>query len=152
MDVDPVFAHEFLNHIPVIGGIGALLLLAWGLCRRSEDVTLAALSAFVVVGLMGVVAFATGVRVPLNASDPATTTLLHEHHDAAMAALVGLGAASMVAVCALILWFTSRRYPTYAAVATLIVGLAATILVVRAAALGGRFSHTMLRANAVAKR
>lgn len=148
--MDPLYAHLFLNHIPVIGGIGALLLLAWGLYRRSNDVTLAALVAFVFVGLGGVLAFATGNVGESLAQDAATKALIHEHNDAAIAALVGLEATAGVAVCALFIWKTTRRYPLFAAVATLLLGIAASVLVVRAASLGGAIAHIELRAGPVA--
>jgi hypothetical protein len=150
--VDPLYAHVFLNHIPVVGGIGALLLLAWGVYRRSRDVTIAALVAFVVVGIAGMVAFATGSRAAAAVGDAASAALMQQHRDAAIAALFGLGAASMVAASALFVWLTTKRYPMYAAVATLLIGLAASILVVRAATLGGRLSHSELRGGAFAKR
>lgn len=150
--MDPLYAHVFFNHVPVVGGIGALLLLAWGIFRRSQDVTVAALVGFVLAGAAGMFAFATGTRAEAAMGDAATMLLVQQHKDAAIAALFGLGAASAVAACALFLWITTRRYPMYAAVATLLIGLAASILVVRAATLGGRLSHAELRGGVVAIR
>ncbi len=148
--MDPLYAHLFLNHIAVIGGVGALLLLAWGLYRRSTDVTIAALVAFLIVGLGGLFAFVTGNAADTRFRDDATKALIHEHKDAAITALVGLEAAAAVAACALFVWKTTRRYPMFAAVATLLLGIAASILVIRAASLGGRIDHEELRTTPVA--
>ena len=107
---------SILRHVPVIGGCGALLFLAWGVLRRSLDITLAALSAFVVVGVVAVPVFLHGDR-----------------QDAAVAAMVGLEAAAAVALAALFVWFTTRRYPAFPAAAALILGILAGVLVIRAA-------------------
>jgi uncharacterized membrane protein len=125
-------------------------MLAWGLYRRSNEVTLAALVAFVIVGLGGILAFVTGDVGESSVQDAATKVLIHAHRDAAIAALVGLEAAAGVAVCALFIWKTTHRYPLFAAVATLLLGIAASVLVVRAASLGGPISHIELRAGPVA--
>lgn len=104
-----------LSHVPAIGGGGALLFLAWGLLRRSLDVTLAALCGFVVVGVIAIPVF-----------------LSSERRDAAIAAIIGLEAAAAVALAALFVWYTTRRYPAFSAIAALVLGLMASVLVLRA--------------------
>jgi hypothetical protein len=150
--VDPLYAHLFLNHIPVIGGIGALLLLGWGLYRRSVDVTLAALVSFVIVGIGGVLAFVTGSLAGKEIHDSATELLIGRHREASIAALVGLESAAVVAACSLFTWATARRYPQFGAVATLLLGIAASILILRAASSGGPIAHPTLRTTAAATR
>lgn len=143
----PLYVHLFLNHVPIIGGVGALLLLAWGLYRHSIDVTLAALAAFVLVGLISVPVFLTG-QSAVEFLDAPRQAMLAEHKDAAIAAMVGLEAAAAVALAALFVWRTTHRFPMFPAVATLILGMAATALVVRAANLGGEIAHPETRATA----
>lgn len=41
--------HLALNHLPVVGSFFALLLLAWGMFRRSEEIKRTALLGVVVV-------------------------------------------------------------------------------------------------------
>jgi len=106
---------SILSHVPVIGGGGALLFLAWGLFRRSLDVTLAALCGFVVVGLIAIPIFLGGDR-----------------GETATAAMVGLEAAAAVALVSLFYWYTTRRYPAFSAGAALILGLLASLLMLRA--------------------
>jgi hypothetical protein len=107
---------SIFSHVPVIGGAGALLFLGWGLYRRSLDVTVGALCAFVVVGLVAIPVF-----------------LRSTHHDTAVAAMIGLEAAAAVALVSLFDWFTTRRYPAFSAMAALVLGLIASVLVVNAA-------------------
>jgi hypothetical protein len=107
---------SILNHVPIIGGAGALLFLAWGLVRRSLDVTLAALTGLVVVGVVAVPVFLGGDR-----------------RDAAIAAILGLESATVVSLVSLFCWYTTRRYPAYSASAALVLGVLACVLVLRAA-------------------
>ena len=146
--MDPLHIHLFLNHVPVVGGIGALMLLAWGLVKRSADVTVAALAALILVAVLTVPAFLAGdeARKRIEGLDGVSLPILHEHRDAAVAAMVGMLAAAAIAAAALFAWQTTHRYPMFAATAALVVGLAASILVVRAAELGGEVRHTELRA------
>ena len=111
-NVDARQMFSILRHVPAIGGAGALLFLGWGLLRRRLDVTVGALGAFVVVGLIAIPVF-----------------LRAEHHDSAVAAIIGLEAAAAVALASLFDWFTTRRYPAFSAGATLVLGLLATVLV-----------------------
>lgn len=138
--MDPLHVHLFLNDVPLIGAVGSLLLLAWGLGRRSTDVTLAALTALVLVGALGVVVFVTGRDLPNDGG-----MLVTRHREAATAAVVALVAAAAVAAAAVFAWRTTRRYPTFAAGAALAIGIAASVLLVRAASLGGQITHAVLR-------
>ena len=109
---------SILGHVPAIGAAGALLFLAWGLIRRSIDVTLCALVAFVIVGLIAIPVF-------LNAN----------HRDSAVAAMIGLEAAAGVALASLFCWYTTRRYPAFSAAAALVLGIAASVLVLYASSM-----------------
>ena len=123
--MDPAHVHLFLNHVPLVGGIGALLLLAWGLLWRSIGVTRAALVAIVVVALLAIPAFVTG-KTGDKAAD-----------DAALAGVIAIQATAAVALASLFAWRSTQRYPAFGAAAVLVVGIAASILIVRAASLGG---------------
>ncbi|MGZ5442894.1 MAG: hypothetical protein ACXW31_00990 [Thermoanaerobaculia bacterium] len=109
---------SILSPVPAVGGGVALVCLAWGLYRRGLGVTLAALSGLVFVGLIAVPVF-----------------LSAERHDAAMAAMIGLEAVAVVALVSLFCWYTTRRYPAFSAIAALVLGLLASVLVVRATAM-----------------
>jgi hypothetical protein len=116
--VDARQLFSILSHVPAIGGVGALVFLGWGLFRRSIDVTLAALAALVAVGVIAVPVF-------LSAGQ----------RDSAVAAMVGLEAAAGVALASMFVWFTTRRYPAFSAAAALILGIVASVLVLRASSM-----------------
>ena len=52
--------HLLSNHIPVLGALFGLLLLAWGTLRRNEAIQRAALATFVVAALFAIPVFLTG--------------------------------------------------------------------------------------------
>jgi len=143
--MDTVHIHLFLNHVPLVGGIGALLLLGWGLLRRSVDVTLAALVAIIVVALLAVPAFLTGQSIENVSGAP--HAIVERHQDAALAGMIGIQATAAIALASLFVWRSTRRYPAFGAAAVLVVGLAASVLIIRAASLGGQIRHTEVRAQ-----
>lgn len=52
--------HLMLNHLPVMGALFSLLLLGWGLIRRSAEIQKVALVAVLLVGLSSVPVYLTG--------------------------------------------------------------------------------------------
>jgi hypothetical protein len=148
--MDPVHLHLFLNHVPVVGGVGALVLLAWGLVRRSIDVTVIGLVALVVVALITVPVFLTGddAEELVERLPGVSMEIAERHEDAALSAIIGIEATAAIALAALFVWRTTRRYPMFPTVAALVVGIAACVLIVRAAALGGQIRHSEIRAAA----
>lgn len=146
--MDPLHLHLFLNHVPAVGGIGALLFLAWGLFRQNNDVTSAAMVALVAVAVIAIPVFLTGEEAEARVKDlPEVSMEIAEHHEqAAVAALVGIEAAGAIALTGLLAWWKTRRYPMYPAAAALLIGIAAAVLLVRAAGLGGQIRHSEIRA------
>ena len=58
--MSPVHWHLLLNHVPVIGTILGVLLLAWGTIRKSEELKQASLSIFIGAAVIAIPAFLTG--------------------------------------------------------------------------------------------
>lgn len=147
--MDVVQIHLFLNHVPLVGGIGALLFLSWGILRRSTDVTVAALVAIVLVALFAIPAFVTGQSAEVRVARLEVTAqeFVEKHEEAALAGMIGLEATAMIALAALFVWRSTRRYPTFGAIAVLLVGIFAAVLIVRAASLGGQIRHPEIRAH-----
>jgi hypothetical protein len=58
--MNPPHLHLMLNHLPFLGTIFGLGLLAYGIWRDSEDVKKAALGVLVVVALLAVPVYLTG--------------------------------------------------------------------------------------------
>lgn len=144
--MDPIQVHLALHHVPSVGAVSALILLGWGLYRRSSDLTIAALWAFVVVALVAIPVYLSGggIGARIAALPQVSPDLIVHHRESAMAAMIGIESAAATAMAALFAWRSSRRFPGFAATATFVVGIVATILVLRTASLGGRIRHTEL--------
>lgn len=145
-------AHLALNHLPSIGALGALLLLGWGVARRSTPPTLVAFAAMVLVALVGIVVYGTGsAGVSAALAGDRVMDLVERHRSCANAAMVGMMATAATAMAGLFVWYTTRRYPRFAAIATLLIGIAAAALVLRTAALGMEMRAAMVVPAALAR-
>ncbi|MCS6918752.1 MAG: hypothetical protein NZM28_03190 [Fimbriimonadales bacterium] len=95
--------HLMLNHLPVMGALFCLLLLGWGLIRRSAEIQKVALVAVLLTGLSSVPVYLTGepaehVVEDMTGVDKAA---LEEHESMGKLALwcgVGLAVAAAVAL------------------------------------------------------
>jgi hypothetical protein len=52
--------HLIINHFPVIGILGAILLLVYSLVRKSEEVKMVSLSVFAIIALITLAVYFTG--------------------------------------------------------------------------------------------
>ncbi len=60
MDLNSALVHLAINHFPVMGAIGAALIMLGGLIRRSADVQKVALATMLIVGLMAYPTYLSG--------------------------------------------------------------------------------------------
>jgi hypothetical protein len=152
MDLIPGSAphwHLVLNHLPSIGTLVAVCLLASALSVGSRDVTRASLLLLVVFALVAIPTFVTGAAAGLVIqTTPGTTeAAVAAHQDAALLAL----AASLVT--GWMAWFTlwrDRRRPAvdgFAPLAVLGSGVLAVALMLWTARLGGDINHPEIRAG-----
>jgi hypothetical protein len=100
--------HIVLNHIPFLGLVACLVLLAAARWRRSEELKSAALLGFVLAALVALPVYLTGEPaedlIPKQAA--VSEQSVERHEDAATAALVGLEAVGALSLLALL---TRRR-------------------------------------------
>jgi hypothetical protein len=135
--------HLILNHVPVIGTVVALGVLLLALIRRSPDLRRAALEIFVVIGLLTLPVYLSGVGAQREIADLPGVAIaaMRAHHDAAL-----LGAIFMLftGVAAWIgLWQTRRlTRPTPGVFgAVLLLAVVTLALIGLAANLGGQIRH-----------
>jgi uncharacterized membrane protein len=138
--------HLLLNHLPVLGTIFGLLLGAYGLAAKKEDVARAALGVFVLAALAAGAAYLTGE----NAEDLVESVVgvseahLERHEDVAVWALVGAGVLGVFALGVLVV----RRGKTVGRTllaAVLVGALAVSGLMAYTAHIGGQISHPEIR-------
>jgi hypothetical protein len=135
--------HLVLNHIPVIGSVIAVGLMLLALVRRSADLRRAGLEVVVIVGLVTLPAYLTGVGAQPAAAErtDVLSAALGAHHDAA---LLGSGFMLLTAMVAWVgLWQSRRIGAPVRGVFGAVLFLATITLALmgRAANLGGQIRH-----------
>lgn len=144
--MDAAHIHLLLNHVPVLGTIFGLLLLAYATWRDTEESAKVALAVFVVVGLASLVVYLTGeaaeelVEGLAGFSEP----IAERHEEAALIAAVAAGLLGAVALAGLWL-YRRRRVARWFRVLALLLALGVTGLMGWTANLGGQVMHAEIR-------
>jgi hypothetical protein len=141
--------HLMVNHIPVLGTVLLVLLLAVGLIRRSPGVIRTALWATVVLAVLTVPVYLTGepAEEQVEGLIGVEKTTIEEHEEQAKVGLIAVLATG--ALAALALW-GERRRPRRTGVLSALVLLGLIVssgLFALTAWTGGPIRHTELRAG-----
>ena len=144
--------HLLFNHIPILGSAFGLVLLAWGLLRRSDAVARVGLATLVLAALFAIPAYLTGPAAEHLVEDlpGISDAAIHPHEEAAMIASYALW--MLGAACAWILWRYRRigmsvpsRYTRLAFVGAVVVAG----LMTWTSLLGGVIRHAEIRGDSV---
>lgn len=142
--------HLLVNHLPVIGTLFAILLLAGALVRRNTELARASLALFVVAAITGLAAYFTGEpaedvveRIP-----GITKAAIHSHEEAAELATILLGSFGVFALGALI-YFRKRtaQIPRGFVVFALLLSLIPAAAMAWTANQGGEIRHAEIRSG-----
>ena len=145
-----VHVHLLLNHVPVIGAVLGVLLLAFALARRSDELGKAALGLFALLAAVSAVVFLTGEPAEeLVEKLPGFSEALTERHEeAALVATVAMGLTGLFGLTTLVM-FRKRPLSRWVTPVALVVSLGASGFMGYAANLGGQIRHTEIRAAAI---
>lgn len=139
--------HLVLNHLPVVGSLFALGLLAWGCWRHSEELKRAGLGAVVIVALVTIPAYLTGEPAWEDIMGlPGDNDPYIEAHE--RAAQFAFGASALTGIVALIGLLKSTRGKSLSVrwTTTVLVLLVITAgMMSYVANLGGMIRHTEIR-------
>jgi hypothetical protein len=140
--------HLLLNHLPTIGAMVALGVLMLAYARRNEHLRHAGLEVLVVIAILTLPAYLTGVAAQqeLRELPDLSASAMQLHHEAALAGFAVTELAGFAAWIAL--WQTRRRGRAARGVvpAATVLLFAALALMARAANLGGEIRHPEIRA------
>jgi hypothetical protein len=142
--------HLMINHFPVIGMIFTVLLLLYALMKKSEELTKAALGAFVLIALMTIPVYLTGEAAEdtVKKLPGVTETLIGRHEEAASVALTLMMVAGISSLAVLLL-FRSRPLPKWFMIVILVLAFATSSVMGLTANLGGLIRHTEIRKEGV---
>jgi hypothetical protein len=142
--------HLLLNHVPTVGSVVALGLLLLAYARRNDHLRHAGLEVLVVIAILTLPAYTTGVAAQREIRDrpEISNTTMMRHQDAALAGFAATEFAGFIAWIAL--WQSRRRSslapdgprttPGLVPAVTLLL-FVALALMGRAATIGGEIRH-----------
>lgn len=139
--------HLIINHFPVIGILGAILLLVYSLVRKSEEVKMVSLGVFAIIALITLAVYFTGEaaeKVVKNLPG-VTETYIGRHEEIASLTLVLMEILGITSLTGLVLLRHSGAIPKWVAVMILILSLITAAVVNLTANLGGQIRHTEIR-------
>lgn len=145
-----VHVHLILNHVPVIGIVFVLAILAVALWRRSADLAKLGLAAMTALAVVTGAVYWTGepAEEAVENLPGISEALIHAHEDAALVAAIAVGVTG--AAAAYLLWlFRRHELPRWATRAALGLTLVAGGFMAWTANLGGQIRHTEVRSSQV---
>jgi uncharacterized membrane protein len=148
--MDLAHLHLLSNHFPVIGVIFGVVVLAWGIFRRSDEVKSVGLITLILAGIVAVPVYLTGEPAEeiIEKLPGVSEAIIELHEDSALISLIFAMVAGAFALLALISnrlkWATFARFSV---LGTILVSLFAAVLMARTANLGGQIRHSEIRAS-----
>ena len=147
-----VHLHLALNHVPVLGVVFGLALLAFAAVKKSRELTRVSLGLFVLVALLTSPAYLTGepsedaVEYLPGVSKP----IIEQHETAAGVAFGGVAVLGVAGLVGLLLSRGNREISNWMRPATITLAIIASGLMFWTANLGGQIRHTEIRSGATA--
>lgn len=136
--MDATQLHLFLNYIPVTGTLLGIVLLLFGLWKRSDKVKRISLGFFVLTAVLAFGVFGSGEVAGSGAEKlvgPVWTNI-EQHKSSALPAFTTIEAAGLLALIGLIKSFRRSELPLWTVLALLFLSVAAFGLSVRTTYLG----------------
>lgn len=148
--MSPVHLHLVLNHVPVIGTLIGICLLAYAVLRRDDRLIRVCLGMFAVLAAVAVATFLTGepAEEAVEGLAGVSESIVEQHEGAARLATIALGFLGLLSV-AVLLRFRARALPRQAALLLLAAALVPAGMMAWTANLGGQIRHSEIRAEIV---
>lgn len=143
-----VHLHLLLNHVPVIGMIIGLCLLAWAVFRTDHELGRVTLGLFAILAVVALATFLTGepAEEAVEGLAGVSEGAIERHEEAALLATIALGVLGALSLAALVR-FRRRALPLRVMRLLLVMALVPAVAMGWAANLGGQIRHTELRAG-----
>jgi formate hydrogenlyase subunit 3/multisubunit Na+/H+ antiporter MnhD subunit len=142
--------HLLLNHIPILGSVFGLLVLCYGMLRKSDEIKKTSLGFFVITALVTIPVYLTGdgaARIVSNL--PGVSTAIIQRHDQAatitMFAIEILGAVSLLSLW--LSWRSRQELRSWMTLGVLILAMISSGLGAWTGSIGGQIRHTEVRAG-----
>ncbi|CAN5124867.1 hypothetical protein BH09BAC5_BH09BAC5_18940 [soil metagenome] len=138
--------HLLINHLPIFGSILGGLVLVHGLWTKSNQTKIAAYNVLIISSLGAVIAYLTGEAAEETVENlqGISKTMLDQHEDASVFALVALIVLGVASLIGLFLTLKKSSFTRTIAVVTLFISLISFGIIARTGYLGGQIRHTEL--------
>jgi hypothetical protein len=139
--------HIVLNHVPSLGSIAGLLLLAAGIYKKDEGIKQFAYGVLVLITMAVLPTYITGAEAQriVDKNPSYSAGMVQMHQNAAMITLLTMTAAGMFAWLGLWEYRRHSKSGSLTTMATLIFTMAAVACVLVTASVGGKISHSEIR-------
>lgn len=138
------YVHLTLNHVPVLGVVFGLALLAAAVFRRNETLRRAGWVTLVAVALVALPVYFTGEGAEDIVEDEPGVShdTIKEHEEIALVALIGMEVLGLLCLAGLLLSRRGGAPPSWMGTGSLVLALVVAGLMAATAERGGRIRHT----------
>jgi uncharacterized membrane protein len=139
--------HMALNHVPVLGAVFGLILLAVAVIASSPVLRRTALAVLVATALAAVPVFLSGepAEEVVERAPGVSEATIEPHEEAAEAALVAVSILGVLSLAALVFERRFAAWARWTTIAVLLLAVATSAMMLRTAHLGGLIRHPELR-------
>lgn len=139
--------HLLLNHFPIIGTLGGIVVLTYGWMRKNNDTSLLGLVLIAAMAVMSVVVMQTGEGAEdlVEKLPGVSEAAIGAHEDAAKVANILLIISGVLALVAMVFQVKQHRLQTAARLVTLLLALVAFGAMANTGYLGGQIRHTEIQ-------
>lgn len=142
--MDPVYIHLLINHIPILGSLFALILLAYGLFFNNESIGRAALIANMVITLVTVPAYYSGEEAEDKIEEMSgfSEKYLEEHEEMAEPAFTVMLVTGSLSLLTLLVSFTKyEKFRKIMLSLTFVAGIITFGMMAAVGFYGGKIKH-----------
>jgi uncharacterized membrane protein len=141
--MNAAYVHLTLNHVPILGVVFALPLLAFGLLRRSATLLRAGWITLVVVALVTIPVYVSGDGAEKLVEDEPGVThhTIKEHEESALYGLIGMETLGVLALAGVVLSRRPAGVPSWLPAASFVLALAVAGVMAVVAYRGGMIRH-----------
>jgi len=142
--------HLLLNHLPILGTLFGLLILAGGFFLKNDTLKRTALGLFVLSGILAIPAYLTGegAEEVVESLPGVTENLIEAHEDMANIFLWMVGALGVLSLATFFADFKSKKVAPMLYALTFVAAFGSMVYAQRVGTSGGEIRHTEIRNGA----
>ena len=136
--------HLLITHLPIFGSMIGAFVLLYGIWSSSIQTKIAAYLVLIVSSLGAIVSYLTGEAAEETVEEiqGITKTIIEQHADFAVFAIIGLSVLGAMSIIGLILVSLKSSYEKAFSTLILLIALVSYAIVARTGYLGGQIRHT----------